>query len=88
MKEEWLEDTDIITYLRQQLETVVDEVTMADFDGIDGTSSSTELPFDYRGGYVGYLGYEVRHDSQQEREAIQKTVPQAGVMGEFFYNIL
>jgi para-aminobenzoate synthetase len=23
-----------------------------------------QVPFDYRGGYIGYLGYEVRHDTQ------------------------
>ncbi|EED94438.1 para-aminobenzoate synthase and glutamine amidotransferase, a bifunctional enzyme-like protein [Thalassiosira pseudonana CCMP1335] len=37
-------DSDILTYLRQQLDE--------------------SLPFDFRGGYVGYLGYEVRHDTQ------------------------
>ena len=28
-------------------------------------ASSSALPFEYRGGYVGYLGYEVRHDSRK-----------------------
>ena len=28
-------------------------------------ASSAALPFEYRGGYVGYLGYEVRHDSRK-----------------------
>jgi anthranilate/para-aminobenzoate synthase component I/anthranilate/para-aminobenzoate synthase component II len=26
-------------------------------------SEGTDLPFNYRGGYVGFLGYEVRHDT-------------------------
>jgi len=41
--------------------------------GEDGTKvieeeyedASTQVPFNYRGGYVGYLGYEVRHDTRQ-----------------------
>jgi anthranilate/para-aminobenzoate synthase component I/anthranilate/para-aminobenzoate synthase component II len=28
-----------------------------------GSVDEDELPFSYRGGYVGFLGYEVRHDS-------------------------
>jgi len=27
-------------------------------------AAGDQLPFDYRGGYVGYLGYEVRHETQ------------------------
>jgi len=27
-------------------------------------TADVSIPFDYRGGYVGYLGYEVRHDTQ------------------------
>ena len=27
-------------------------------------SDEDRIPFEYRGGYVGYLGYEVRHDTQ------------------------
>ncbi len=29
-----------------------------------GNGADDQIPFDYRGGYVGYLGYEVRHDTQ------------------------
>mmetsp|Transcript_35420 Transcript_35420/g.53592 ORF Transcript_35420/g.53592 Transcript_35420/m.53592 type:complete len:1046 (-) Transcript_35420:483-3620(-) len=41
-------------------------------------SSSMTLPFEYRGGYVGYLGYEVRHDTrryimEQEKQRVEKT---------------
>ena len=28
------------------------------------STGDVSIPFDYRGGYVGYLGYEVRHDTQ------------------------
>jgi len=28
------------------------------------TIAGDQVPFDYRGGYVGYLGYEVRHETQ------------------------
>jgi para-aminobenzoate synthetase len=52
-------DTDILTYLQQ------DMVSMQ-IVGDDET-----LPFDYRGGYLGYLGYEVRHDTQRALEELE-----------------
>jgi len=69
--------TDILTYLRQHHDTPTDRVTMVSFDdgGGGGEHSNavlqqyseeqahSRIPFDYRGGNVGYLGYEVRHDT-------------------------
>jgi len=41
---------------------------------LEDTLFTTELPFDYRGGYVGYLGYEVRHDTILfEKENVTQT---------------
>jgi para-aminobenzoate synthetase len=33
-------------------------------DEFNQEGSDDTIPFEYRGGYVGYLGYEVRHDTQ------------------------
>ncbi|KAL7535762.1 hypothetical protein ACHAXR_006712 [Thalassiosira sp. AJA248-18] len=38
--------------------------TIKEFGQTIQTGASDQIPFDYRGGYVGYLGYEVRHDTQ------------------------
>jgi para-aminobenzoate synthetase len=32
----------------------------------------TDLPFDYRGGFLGYLGYEVRHDTRRFLEQAEQ----------------
>lgn len=67
---------DIVAYLDQEHATSTKQVTMVDFvdnparvNGADAKLVETRLveedalPFDYRGGHVGYLGYEVRHDT-------------------------
>jgi para-aminobenzoate synthetase len=73
-------DTDILTYLQDQHCHVTDAVTLVEFDGADHKAGNVQLnrlpedelqdvlPFDYRGGHVGYLGYEVRHDTARYLE--------------------
>jgi para-aminobenzoate synthetase len=56
--------TDILTHLERQSANVesIDMLTRAFHVE---TIEEKELPFDYRGGFLGYLGYEVRHDTQR-----------------------
>ncbi|KAL7472331.1 hypothetical protein ACHAXS_012667 [Conticribra weissflogii] len=54
-----------------------DEITISALAEFDKDIISNEIPFDYRGGYIGYLGYEVRHDTQcriLEQEGVQGCV--------------
>lgn len=70
---------DIISYLRGEILTngVTDTVTEISFDATDTAAGHTNsvsesVPFGFRGGFVGYLGYEVRHDTRNlicEQEA-------------------
>ena len=52
------ETTDILSFLERELSkmSIVDDET---------------LPFEYRGGYLGYLGYEVRHDTRRALEQLE-----------------
>ncbi|CAB9510747.1 Probable aminodeoxychorismate synthase, chloroplastic [Seminavis robusta] len=63
---------DIFSFLQEEHAYATDHVEMVSFqnDGSVHLSSSVpddghSLPFDFRGGHVGYLGYEVRHDSEK-----------------------
>jgi len=72
------EDEDILTHLQKKLQRYRTNgyYLMQDEHGEHGTSlqqgpyvsentsleENSALPFDYRGGYVGFLGYEVRYD--------------------------
>jgi para-aminobenzoate synthetase len=73
-------DTDILTYLQDQHCHATDAVTLVEFGDDDHKTGNVQLnrlsedelqdtlPFDYRGGHVGYLGYEVRHDTARYLE--------------------
>jgi para-aminobenzoate synthetase len=65
-------DMDILTYLDQNYAQSTDSVTMVGqsphgcFATVDTVEDSWEtFGFSYRGGHVGYLGYEVRHDTTE-----------------------
>ncbi|GKY98713.1 hypothetical protein MPSEU_000827600 [Mayamaea pseudoterrestris] len=69
-----IQDIDILEYLSLQhsVERRTDAVTMVKFGNKDGrgepvfsvqSEQDSDLPFDFRGGHVGYLGYEVRFDT-------------------------
>ena len=40
-----------------------------------------DLPFNYRGGFLGFLGYEVRHDTQQYLQQLEGGVSNDKTMG-------
>ena len=50
---------DILSFLRRDLQSM--ELQTDDYD----------LPFEYRGGYLGFLGYEVRHDTQRALQQLE-----------------
>jgi len=44
---------------------ILEWVQENDEQGMTGETVTDNLPFHYRGGFLGFLGYEVRHDTQQ-----------------------
>lgn len=68
-KEEIIADENILGFLGNSVSDrgIINSSEMIEF-GVDGSATTIEgldsfLPFEYRGGYVGYLGYGVRHDT-------------------------
>ena len=67
-----LESEGILSYLRKEIEVgqelvqSIEEIVFEDSNVETAVTAAVaeEPPFDYRGGYVGFLGYEVRHDTQ------------------------
>jgi len=70
-------ETDILTYLQQQHRQVTESACMisfavetqeAVFEEVSEEALLDIVPFQFRGGHVGYLGYEVRHDTARYLE--------------------
>jgi para-aminobenzoate synthetase len=70
-------EMDILSYLQQCHKQSTEFVSMVSFDNCGDLQVENvvaehhllaKLPFQYRGGHIGYLGYEVRHDTQMYLE--------------------
>jgi len=57
-----LKDERLMNYLRNVIEpNGYEEVYVTSLDNIVEKKPTFSVPFEYRGGYVGFLGYEMRH---------------------------
>lgn len=66
-------DKDIISYMKEAISEFGITKSPIEIDFEDSSSDNTNpftatptesIPFQYRGGFIGYLGYEVRHDTR------------------------
>jgi para-aminobenzoate synthetase len=80
-------DKDILRYLEEQHSRAVDQVTMMSLDDSmvpslrtysDDSRVNDMIPFHFRGGHVGYLGYEVRFDTSRYLSNGVKRLASAG----------
>jgi para-aminobenzoate synthetase len=53
---------------------VLEWVQENDEQGVARDNTAENLPFNYRGGFLGFLGYEVRHDTQRYLKRLERGV--------------
>ena len=53
---------------------VLEWIQENDEQGVARDNTAENLPFNYRGGFLGFLGYEVRHDTQQYLKRLERGV--------------
>ena len=63
VEREFIDRVDVVTFDGKRCDAGYIDYKLSSLNEF-GNGADDQIPFDYRGGYVGYLGYEVRHDTQ------------------------